>query len=293
MCPFVLLTFFFSVLILLAELASAAVTVTFHPSSVQLHEGQSHRVAFTISSLTPESLHGKYRFEVDRPDVADIQVSSTDFTITPTEVINGQYSGGLNVSAKFLGYSHIRLNKIEEMIASVGRNKTLNDLSQLTVSVIRDKTLISKIFVFSVAIAVSISYINMGCALDMSSVYEVLRYPVAPAIGLFSQYICMPLVSNHSELGCRNLISNSLSDIVCTDHVSTGQNLFQIGTFHFWLQSRWWREQHVDSVVDGKSQPKHHDDLSQHTALGGRHALLAVHTGQSNLRGHYHYTANA
>ncbi|KPM04388.1 ileal sodium/bile acid cotransporter-like protein 1 [Sarcoptes scabiei] len=35
----------------------------------------------------------------------------------------------------------------------------------------------------------------MGCALDMDAVFQVLRRPIAPAIGIFSQYVCMPLIA--------------------------------------------------------------------------------------------------
>lgn len=197
MCPFVLLTFFFSVLLMLVELTAAVITVTFNPSAIQLHEGQSQSISLKIQltnqTVDPKEIYGQYQFYVDHTDVADLDIPKV-FTVKPTDIINKEYNTIFNVTGKFLGYSQIRLKKAGQFLHNVKTNKTVKDISQLTISVVRDKTLISKLFVYSVIIVVSISYINMGCALDMNSVYEVLRFPIAPAIGLFSQYICMPLV---------------------------------------------------------------------------------------------------
>merc|ERR1719400_1345693 len=53
----------------------------------------------------------------------------------------------------------------------------------------------SKIFGYSVAVLVSLAYINFGCALDLNVMREVLRKPIGPAIGFVSQFIFMPLCS--------------------------------------------------------------------------------------------------
>lgn len=205
MCPFFLLTFIFSILLLLVEFTTALMSVTFSPASLnQLHEGDTRVVNFTIhfnSTLKSEQVRGSYRINVDRPDVADV-LDRKDFEITEQDITNNgkKFDGSFQVKANFLGYSRMDIQKKQsydgiKVFDSLYDNDTLRKQSELVVSVVRDKDLLQKIFIYSVAIVVSVSYINMGCALDMGEVYQVLRRPVAPAIGFFSQYFCMPLLS--------------------------------------------------------------------------------------------------
>merc|ERR1712172_335607 len=65
----------------------------------------------------------------------------------------------------------------------------------MKVSVVRKKTIQSKLFSYSVAILVSLAYINMGCALDLEVVKKTLKKPVGPLIGFICQYFIMPLIS--------------------------------------------------------------------------------------------------
>lgn len=59
----------------------------------------------------------------------------------------------------------------------------------------RPERVIDIVFTASVAIFVSIMYINFGCAMDWSVCHETLKRPIGPAIGLFCQFLFMPLVS--------------------------------------------------------------------------------------------------
>lgn len=212
MCPFFILTFIFSVLILFAQLTAAVISVTFTPASTKLHEGQSQLINFTLqfsrgadgsgkNGNFDQTLLGSYQIVPDRADVADIRLEDSSFHIGQGDLKeNGtRYDGSFQIRANFLGYSRIEVQKEVENgdghFASLYSDATLRNTYQLVVSVIRDKDLMQRIFIYSVAIVVSISYINFGCALDMDEVKLVLRRPVAPAIGFFSQYVCMPLVS--------------------------------------------------------------------------------------------------
>ncbi|GIY42087.1 hypothetical protein CEXT_589681 [Caerostris extrusa] len=65
----------------------------------------------------------------------------------------------------------------------------------LEVAILRQNTIWNKIFIAFVAVVVSLNYINMGCALDLVVVKEVLRRPIGPIIGAFCQFVVMPLVS--------------------------------------------------------------------------------------------------
>ena len=65
----------------------------------------------------------------------------------------------------------------------------------LPVAVVRKKTIQSKLFSYSVAILVSLAYINMGCAMDLQVVKQTLRKPIGPLIGFACQYVAMPLIA--------------------------------------------------------------------------------------------------
>lgn len=100
-----------------------------------------------------------------------------------------------NVSATFLGFSKIAAKVVatapNNHVKETGADKDL----QLTVTRSLAKKTASKIFGYSVAVLISLAYINMGCALDLEVVKKVLRRPVGPAIGLLAQFVFMPLVS--------------------------------------------------------------------------------------------------
>lgn len=59
----------------------------------------------------------------------------------------------------------------------------------------RGQRVLDKIFIHVVIAMVIVAYINMGCAIDLQVIKQTLCKPVAPAIGLASQYLFMPLVS--------------------------------------------------------------------------------------------------
>ena len=69
------------------------------------------------------------------------------------------------------------------------------------IAVIRKPHVLYPFFLGLVFILVLCVNIGMGCALDLEVVKTVLRRPVAPAIGFFSQFLVMPIVSHVSS--CR------------------------------------------------------------------------------------------
>ena len=72
-------------------------------------------------------------------------------------------------------------------------NETL--LDKYHIAVIRKPKMVDMVFFVSLNLLVVCSNIGMGCAIDLDVVKSVLRRPVAPAIGFFSQFVIMPLVS--------------------------------------------------------------------------------------------------
>ena len=183
--------------VLLAEVSSTLVGITFSPERVHLHENAVQNVNFSLNLKSSpddkDGLAGTYRFVGSDPQVAEIlqyEFRIRDKIISDNGTV---YYGSFEVRGKFLGYSDFHLEKHHRE----GYQKATLEGENLKVSVVRDKQFIQTIFIISVATVVSISYINMGCALDMDEVISCLRRPVGPAIGLFSQYVCMPLVSRN------------------------------------------------------------------------------------------------
>ncbi|XP_054717560.1 LOW QUALITY PROTEIN: hepatic sodium/bile acid cotransporter-like [Uloborus diversus] len=186
MCPVVLLALLFSFLLLLLEL-TAAINVTFYPAAVKkLMEDEEQRIYFSINSEKSDS-HPDERFYKAisyNPDIASV----TNETYFNTKSSNGTFT----VRGNFLGKTEIFLQKV---VNGTAKDNPKDSSNSLKVSVVRRVKAISHAFTASVAILVSLNYINMGCALDLCVVQSVLRKPIAPAIGFISQYAAMPLVA--------------------------------------------------------------------------------------------------
>ncbi|PAV80788.1 hypothetical protein WR25_03347 isoform D [Diploscapter pachys] len=58
-----------------------------------------------------------------------------------------------------------------------------------------ESKLLTGLFVASIGILMSIANVMMGCELDLATIWKTIKRPVAPAIGLFTQFILMPLLS--------------------------------------------------------------------------------------------------
>ena len=98
----------------------------------------------------------------------------------------------VNVTGTFLGFSRVSASVDKDKKETVASTR---EPLQLTVTRSKAKKTASKIFGYSVAILISLLYINFGCALDLRVMKEVLRRPVGPAIGFVSQFVFMPLIS--------------------------------------------------------------------------------------------------
>ncbi|CAG0880971.1 unnamed protein product [Cyprideis torosa] len=94
-----------------------------------------------------------------------------------------------NITGVFLGHTtfHVRVRDPNGTIQA--------ESPMVQLSVLRQESILEKIFIWSVMGLVSMAYINMGCTLDLSVIKGSLIKPFAPAVGLLSQYFFMPLAS--------------------------------------------------------------------------------------------------
>merc|ERR1712241_686671 len=99
-----------------------------------------------------------------------------------------------NLTGEFLGFTKVKA-KIVAGESPKGAEHELPADAVLPVAVVRKKTIQSKLFSYSVAILVSLAYINMGCAMDLDVVKQTWRKPIGPLIGFACQYVAMPLIA--------------------------------------------------------------------------------------------------
>jgi sodium/bile acid cotransporter 3/5 len=103
---------------------------------------------------------------------------------------SGAWSSAFNITGNFLGYANVHLQLRNN------RDQTLlSSSNSVSVKVVRIEGVVDKLFTYSVAVLVSVIYINFGCALDWSAFKKTVRRPIGPIIGFTSQFLIMPLVS--------------------------------------------------------------------------------------------------
>ena len=101
----------------------------------------------------------------------------------------------VNITGTFLGFTSVKAKVVSAKADKQEEVVHAEEDLRVTVTRSKSKKTASKIFGYSVAVLISLAYINMGCALDTDVLKEVLRRPVGPAIGFVSQFIFMPICS--------------------------------------------------------------------------------------------------
>ncbi|XP_063369208.1 ileal sodium/bile acid cotransporter-like [Cydia amplana] len=110
------------------------------------------------------------------------------YVLSEDQASTGQFEGVMRVDGLFLGFSEIKVATKRDTAEYPVDNS-------LSVTVLRPERVIDRIFVISVALFVSLIFINFGCAMHWPTVKEVVKRPVGPAIGMLGQFLFMPLMS--------------------------------------------------------------------------------------------------
>jgi len=145
-----------------------------------------------LSDLIPGSIIS-VTFNTSATNVTDNCLVSSNENVATVSwnhqiVTNISYAtGNFSITAVSMGYATItlKLTDLNDMVISEGK---------LSVSVTRDGVGLSKIFSTSLGIIVAIFYMIMGTTLDLTIIKGILKRPIGPVLGLFCQYIIMPLV---------------------------------------------------------------------------------------------------
>ncbi|XP_037069295.1 ileal sodium/bile acid cotransporter-like [Pollicipes pollicipes] len=171
--------------------SAAASAIKFDPAQVEhLMEGNSTAVRVEFADLPP----GDYQFRVDPVD------ASGGVAVAPRDIVfrvDGPDSvwRAFNLTGKYLGHAAVRVSggRRPADAADPAPAPAPEAEQELPVSVVRSNRRLDKIFAYSVATLVSLTYVNMGCTLDLAVIKQSIVRPIGPAIGVISQYIIMPL----------------------------------------------------------------------------------------------------
>jgi len=169
--------------------------VAFGPEmSEKITEGETKTIEFQLTNM--EDFDNRF-LEVEvksiHPEIASIQYVGNSNDFSP----NTNWTSSFNLTAKFLGYSQI----VVELWGNVSTNQQAKGRELVAqsgfgkVAVVRHPRTIDKAFIYTIAILVSVAFINMGCLLDLEIVKATLKKPIGPAIGFCCQYLFMPLVA--------------------------------------------------------------------------------------------------
>jgi len=176
--------------------------INFDPEEVSKLQEQNYtevKLTLTFDDQDPPDERSKNNLQLllrtDDPNIASVSRNEDhgkeiflNLSELPDERVGNNWTWTFNISANFLGFA-----KVETVVKQNEETKVLPKV--LPVSVVRKKTIQSKLFSYSVAILVSLAYINIGCALDLKVVKDTLKKPIGPMIGFICQYIFMPLIA--------------------------------------------------------------------------------------------------
>lgn len=185
--------------------------VTFEPHAVTVHMSESTPINVTITGLDAERLINENATIEFRSDnvIADTNPASVNLK----DIVNGTWNGTVELRTTFLGSANIFL--------VITQNGTVQRSgNSLAAVIIRPQRFIDRLFTVSVALLVSILYINFGAAIDLTKVKGIILRPIGPLIAMFCQFLFMPVVSHQTEILC--LVLSLIMRSCCSGQLPLG-----------------------------------------------------------------------
>ncbi|KAL4708506.1 hypothetical protein ACJJTC_014114 [Scirpophaga incertulas] len=172
--------------VLCQQLPKMSLDALFEPNATIVHMDTTGYVDVTIRGQGLKGGDKIQPYSIDE-NVATA-VANSSYTLTAAEAGSGTWKGRIRIYGNFLGRTNVSLKvKREEEVYSVDQN--------LDVTVTRPERVIDTVFTTSVALFVSLIFINFGCAMHWPTVKDVMKRPIGPAIGMVGQFLWMPLMS--------------------------------------------------------------------------------------------------
>ncbi|XP_073833246.1 ileal sodium/bile acid cotransporter-like [Musca autumnalis] len=162
--------------------------VKFNPSNITAHMNTVIIIEVEIRDVDVTHLNDiSFHFysENERLAVVNNAVSGSQI-----DVNSQRWKGSITVEVKLLGFTRIYAKMLNQK-----NNHVEISNESLALTIVRKPRLIDHIFTGSVALLVSLLYINFGAAMDLKVLKKLLLKPVGPMIGFMTQFILMPLIS--------------------------------------------------------------------------------------------------
>ena len=167
-----------------AVYAAKSIPMEFDPERLELGMEETKQVF--VYSEDPEMFKHKWKVESVQENM-NIRFENESYLLNFNTYDN--WTSVFNVTGNFLGKAVVKLRSIDD------QGQVYESKNGLSVTVVRGKRNLDRIFTISIIVLVSILYISFGCAMDWQLVKETLKKPIAPLIGFVSQFLFMPLVS--------------------------------------------------------------------------------------------------
>lgn len=170
--------------------------VAFYPETLDLiTEGKTVQVMWytniTDNAETVDAKMAKWR-EAEVADFGEpIQGTPQLEDANATDILSMtdiSYYGYVNVTAKFVGFNTLLVKLYNEV------NETVAEGEMAMTVKLKSDNLIT-IYTYVVGVTTAVVYFLMGMTIDLQVVKGIAKRPVGPAVGIFCQYIMMPLIS--------------------------------------------------------------------------------------------------
>ncbi|XP_077502451.1 sodium-dependent organic anion transporter-like [Amblyomma americanum] len=168
------------VTVLLTQSSQCVLNFSSQESRLQLYEPVNVTFCFTQQL-------SKANLVLRSSDSSVVQLNEDEVTMSLERVAPVDNFSTLLTPLK-IGYADL-LWQVEDGLT----NGTYNGIHKMCV--VRELTAFSMGFGAVIGVLVALNNVNVGCQLDMRVVLSQVKRPIAPAIGMFCQFIFMPLVS--------------------------------------------------------------------------------------------------
>lgn len=162
------------ILILCGSVSAVDWNLQFSREEVECFMDRSVQVNVTIEST--ENDFTEFVFVSEFSKLAEVNQNLSSSESLKHEVI-------LDIDCHLLGVTEIYVER-----------EGIKSQNTLKVIIMKEIKPMDKVFSATVALLITIVYINFGAALDLDALIQILKKPIGPAIGFFCQYVVMPLI---------------------------------------------------------------------------------------------------
>lgn len=176
---------------------NAKVSAKFSPEKLnQVVAGSVSSVELQFTDLPP----GNHTFDLS---TSSVDTSYTLLTVQPRVIslridndsVAATIRRAVNVTSLNLGFAAVHVRSRQNSTGSGSNSRLQNQVSSLPVSVVRNEfsSRLNLVFGVCVAVLMAITFVNMGCTLELDVIWDCVVRPVGPAIGALCQFVIMPL----------------------------------------------------------------------------------------------------